>query len=58
MGRRLPRRPGLGIRSLEGVGTMDFAGGLVVHANAGIAALVVAKLLGARRASNDLRPPL
>ena len=37
---------------------MDFAGGLVVHANAGIAALVVAKLLGTRRGfPNDLRPP-
>ena len=44
--------------SLKGVGTMDFAGGLVVHANAGIAALVVGKLLGTRRGfPNDLRPP-
>ena len=44
--------------SLKGVGTMDFAGGLVVHANAGIAALVVAKVLGARRGfPNELRPP-
>lgn len=44
--------------SLEGVGTMDFAGGLVVHANAGIAALVLAKALGGRRGfPNELRPP-
>lgn len=44
--------------ALKGVGTMDFAGGLVVHANAGIAALVIAKVLGARRGfPNDLRPP-
>ena len=44
--------------SLKGVGTMDFAGGLVVHANAGIAALVIAKVLGARRGfPNELRPP-
>ena len=44
--------------SLKGVGTMDFAGGLVVHANAGIAALVVAKVLGARWGfPNELRPP-
>ena len=44
--------------SLKGVGTMDFAGGLVVHTNAGIAAIVVAKVLGNRRGfPNELRPP-
>jgi len=44
--------------SLKGVGTMDFAGGLVVHANAGIAALIIAKVLGARKGfPNELRPP-
>jgi len=44
--------------SLKGVGTMDFAGGLVVHANAGIAALVIAKMLGSRTGfPSDLRPP-
>ena len=44
--------------ALKGVGTMDFAGGLVVHANAGIAALIVAKVLGSRRGfPTDLRPP-
>ena len=44
--------------SLKGVGTMDFAGGLVVHTNAGIAAIVVARMLGSRRGfPNELRPP-
>ncbi len=44
--------------SLKGYGTMDFAGGLVVHANAGIAALVVAAVLGPRTGfPNELRPP-
>jgi Amt family ammonium transporter len=44
--------------SLAGVGAMDFAGGLVVHANAGIAALLIAKALGPRGGfPNDLRPP-
>ncbi len=33
-------------------GTLDFAGGIVVHTTAGIAALVVAMLLGARRGFN------
>ena len=42
----------------KGVGTMDFAGGLVVHANAGVAALLIAKYLGARRGfPHELRPP-
>ena len=44
--------------SLAGVGAMDFAGGLVVHANAGIAALLIAKVLGPRSGfPHDLRPP-
>ena len=44
--------------SLKGIGTMDFAGGLVVHANAGVAALVIAAMLGSRKGfPNDLRPP-
>ena len=44
--------------SLKGLGTMDFAGGLVVHANAGVAALVIAAMLGSRKGfPNDLRPP-
>merc|ERR1712096_91687 len=34
---------------LAEMGVMDFAGGLVVHATAGISALVVAKLLGNRK---------
>jgi len=44
--------------SLDGVAAMDFAGGLVVHANAGVAALLLAKILGPRNGfPNDLRPP-
>ena len=44
--------------ALKGYATMDFAGGLVVHANAAVAALVIAKVLGARRGFPDeLRPP-
>jgi Amt family ammonium transporter len=44
--------------ALEGVGAMDFAGGLVVHANAAVAALVIAKVLGPRKGfPNELRPP-
>lgn len=43
---------------LDGVGTLDFAGGLVVHANAGIAALVLAIALGKRQGfPSELRPP-
>jgi Amt family ammonium transporter len=34
---------------LQAAGTIDFAGGLVVHLNAGIAGLVACYLLGARR---------
>jgi ammonium transporter, Amt family len=43
---------------LAALGTLDFAGGIVVHATAGISALVVAKLLGARKGFNKtLLPP-
>jgi Amt family ammonium transporter len=40
---------------LAEIGVMDFAGGIVVHETAGIAALVVAFFLGKRR--GDLKPP-
>ena len=44
--------------SLKGVAVMDFAGGLVVHANAGVAALIIAAVIGARGGfPNELRPP-
>ena len=44
--------------SLKGVAVMDFAGGLVVHANAGIAALILAAALGPRQGfPSELRPP-
>ena len=44
--------------SLKGVAVMDFAGGLVVHANAGVAALILAAALGPRRGfPTELRPP-
>ena len=44
--------------SLKGYATRDFAGGLVVHANAAVAALIIAKVLGPRTGfPNDLRPP-
>ena len=40
------------------LGVMDFAGGLVVHASAGIAALVIASTLGPRRGfPRNLQPP-
>ena len=43
---------------LSSLGTMDFAGGIVVHTTAGIAALVIALRLGARRGFNkSLLPP-
>lgn len=43
---------------LAELGTLDFAGGIVVHATAGIAALVVAMLLGVRKGFNKvLLPP-
>ncbi|MDE0589561.1 ammonium transporter [Halocynthiibacter sp. C4] len=38
-----------------GTGVMDFAGGIVVHETAGIAALVLAVMLGARKVQN--KPP-
>ena len=38
----------------SGYGTTDFAGGIVVHETAGLAALVLAVLLGKRR---EVRPP-
>ena len=39
-------------------GVQDFAGGLVVHLNCGVAALVIAKMLGARKGfPNDVKPP-
>ncbi|RED14213.1 ammonium transporter [Pontivivens insulae] len=44
---------------LAELGVMDFAGGIVVHETAGIAALVLAAMLGSRSAfgTRDLKPP-
>ena len=42
---------------LQKLGVMDFAGGLVVHLNAGIAALVSALVLGRRRGFPDTPMP-
>ena len=43
---------------LSELGVMDFAGGLVVHASAGMAALVIASSLGPRRGfPKKLQPP-
>ncbi len=40
------------------LGVRDFAGGIVVHATAGVSALLLAKLLGPRRGyPHDLKPP-
>jgi Amt family ammonium transporter len=40
------------------LGVRDFAGGIVVHATAGVSALLLAKILGSRRGfPNELRPP-
>lgn len=43
---------------LADMGVLDFAGGLVVHATAGISAIIIAVMLGSRIGfPNDLRPP-
>jgi Amt family ammonium transporter len=43
---------------LSELGVRDFAGGIVVHATAGVSALLLAKILGPRRGfPNELRPP-
>jgi Amt family ammonium transporter len=42
---------------LQKLGVMDFAGGLVVHLNAGVAALVCALVLGRRRGFPDTHMP-
>lgn len=43
---------------LAELGTLDFAGGIVVHTTAGIAALILAKMLGPRKGFNKtLLPP-
>src|SRR5436190_13868096 len=42
---------------LQKLGLMDFAGGTVVHANAGVAALVCALVLGRRRGFPDTAMP-
>ena len=43
---------------LGDMGVRDFAGGIVVHATAGVSALLLAKMLGPRRGfPNELRPP-
>jgi Amt family ammonium transporter len=43
---------------LRGMGALDFAGGTVVHINAGVAALVVALLIGRRRGYENKPTPL
>lgn len=46
------------IAKLTGVAPIDFAGGTVVHINAGMAALVIALLIGTRRkfGTDEMRP--
>ena len=43
---------------LRNLGTLDFAGGTVVHINAGIAALVTALVIGKRRGFNHRTRPI
>ncbi|GAB4362650.1 MAG: ammonium transporter [Kiloniellaceae bacterium] len=43
---------------LAGLGVMDYAGGIVVHVTAGVSALVIAAMLGARDGfPRSIRPP-
>ncbi len=43
---------------LAGMGIMDFAGGIVVHATAGVSAIVIAVMLGKRRGfPTHIQPP-
>lgn len=42
---------------LSELGVLDFAGGIVVHTTAGIAALVVAMMLGKRKGFEKMLPP-
>lgn len=43
---------------LAGLGTIDFAGGIVVHTTAGVSSIVFALMLGPRRGfPTELRPP-
>ena len=43
---------------MAAMGVRDFAGGIVVHATAGVSALMLAKMLGPRKGfPNHLRPP-
>jgi Amt family ammonium transporter len=42
---------------LRGMGALDFAGGTVVHINAGMAALAAALVIGRRKGYPDISPP-